>query len=170
MSYERRTEMATDVLNTSGPWAAYWLAFLRVITGWWFLHAGLTKFEFIGGSFGFMWFLKSDSILAPITTWFATNAPWFVEFMVPIGETLIGLGLIFGVLTRLAAFFGGFLMVFFFAVNQGWAHGLVNSDLMGLLLFATLIVFGAGRYYGLDGYLEQTDFVKQRPRLRYLMG
>jgi thiosulfate dehydrogenase [quinone] large subunit len=41
---------------------------------------------------------------------------------------------------------------------------------MGLLLFATMIIVGAGRYYGLDGILEQTQTVKQRPALRYLLG
>lgn len=170
MSYNTRADSVTEVVETSGAWTAYWLAFLRVVTGWWFLHAGLTKFEFIGGSFGYMWFLQSDSIVHPVTSWFAANASWIVEFGVPLGETLIGLGLIFGVLTRLAAFFGAFLMLFFFSVNQGWAHGLVNSDLMGFMLFATVIVFGAGRHYGLDPILERTEFVKNHPTLRYLMG
>jgi thiosulfate dehydrogenase [quinone] large subunit len=41
---------------------------------------------------------------------------------------------------------------------------------MGLLMFATMIVLAAGRYYGLDGIIEQTAFVKKYPRLRYLLG
>lgn len=170
MSYDTSTPTTAELAGVSGAWSSYWLALLRVITGWWFLHAGLTKFGFMGGEFGFMWFLQSDSVLAPVTTWFAANAPWLVEYAVPAGEALIGLGLIFGVLTRLAAFFGAVLMLFFFAVNQGWAHGLVNSDLMGFLLFATLIVFGAGRHYGLDAVLEDSAFVNRHPTLRYLMG
>jgi len=26
-----------------GPLTAYWLAILRVLTGWWFFHSGVTK-------------------------------------------------------------------------------------------------------------------------------
>jgi thiosulfate dehydrogenase [quinone] large subunit len=53
--------------------------------------------------------------------------------MIPVGETLIGLGLIVGGLVRLASFFGGVLMVFFYLGNASWSHGFVNGDLMGLL-------------------------------------
>jgi thiosulfate dehydrogenase [quinone] large subunit len=41
---------------------------------------------------------------------------------------------------------------------------------MALLLFLTMIVFAAGRYFGLDAVIEKTDFVQQRPRLKYLLG
>jgi thiosulfate dehydrogenase [quinone] large subunit len=41
---------------------------------------------------------------------------------------------------------------------------------MGLLLFLTVIVLAAGRYYGLDALIEDTAFVKQHPKLRYLLG
>jgi len=42
--------------------------------------------------------------------------------------------------------------------------------LMGLVLFVTIIVFGAGRVWGVDSYLETTDLVGNRPWLRYLLG
>jgi thiosulfate dehydrogenase [quinone] large subunit len=90
--------------------------------------------------------------------------------MVPLGETLIGLGLLFGVLVRLASVFGAFFMTLFWVGNASFGHGLVNGDLMGLLLFGTMIVFATGRYYGLDAIIERTKFVKNRPRLRYLLG
>jgi thiosulfate dehydrogenase [quinone] large subunit len=41
---------------------------------------------------------------------------------------------------------------------------------MGLLLFATIGLFGAGRALGLDAVVERLEFVKQRPRLKYLLG
>jgi len=40
-------------------------------------------------------------------------------------------------------------MTLFWVGNAGFGHGLVNSDFMGLLLFVTMIVLAAGRYYGL---------------------
>jgi thiosulfate dehydrogenase [quinone] large subunit len=41
---------------------------------------------------------------------------------------------------------------------------------MGLLLFVTLLILGAGRYYGLDAVLERLEPVDNHPRLRYLLG
>jgi thiosulfate dehydrogenase [quinone] large subunit len=90
--------------------------------------------------------------------------------MVPLGETLIGLGLMFGVLVRLASFFGAVFMTLFWVGNAGFGHGVVNGDLMGLLLFATMMVFAAGRYYGLDAAIERTRPVERHPKLRYLLG
>jgi thiosulfate dehydrogenase [quinone] large subunit len=61
-------------------------------------------------------------------------------------------------------------MILFWVGNGGFAHGLVNGDFMGLLLFMTMIVLATGRYYGLDAIIEKTEFVRQRPRLKYLLG
>jgi len=97
----------------------------------------------------------------------------FVNFAIPIGETMIGLGLILGALTRMAAFFGAVLMVFFYFINGetgGWAHGVVTGELLGLLIFAMIATLGAGRVFGIDAYLRRTRFVQNRPRLQYLMG
>jgi thiosulfate dehydrogenase [quinone] large subunit len=61
-------------------------------------------------------------------------------------------------------------MVLFWVGNAGFGHGLVNGDLMGLLLFVSMIVFAAGRFYGLDTILEETTLVERHPKLRYLLG
>ena len=174
MSYEEANPL-TDALEFefSSPLGAYWLAFLRVVTGWWFFHAGVTKLIENGLAFGYgPTYLQgmTGTALGPIPVWMGNNLAWLIEPTVPLGETLIGLGLMFGVLLRVAAFFGGVFMTLFWVGNAGFGHGLVNSDLMGLLLFATMIVFAAGRYYGLDAVLERTSTVERHPKLRYLLG
>ncbi len=156
-----------------GPWASYWLVFLRLITGWWFLSAGLGKIVEYGLLYdaeGWLLHATEGSIVYPVTEWFALNAVIIPNFMVPWGQLAIGLGLIFGCLTRLAAANGAILMFFFYFGGTGWENGFVNGDLLGLLLFLTIIVFAAGRVWGIDAYLEQTDAVEKRPWLRYLMG
>ncbi|MFB6147071.1 MAG: DoxX family protein [Halobacteriaceae archaeon] len=166
----------TDVsLEFSRPWAAYWLAFIRVLTGWWLMHAGLTKLMQNGLMMpkgGLMWFISAGNTpVSPIMGLFTSGFPLaLVQFWVPVGEFLIGLGLVVGCLTRLAAFFGAFLMTFFYFVNHGWRHGMFSGDLMGLLLFVTVAVFAAGRVWGIDAYLEQTDWVQNNTWARYLMG
>lgn len=174
MSTKTTNPLAADFeLNLDRPLTAYWLAILRVVTGWWFFHAGFTKLleDGLAFTYGPMYMQgMTDTALGPIPVWMGNNLAWLIEPGVPLFETLIGLALIFGVLTRLASVGGIFFMALFWIGNAGFGHGLVNGDLMGLMLFATVIVVGAGRYYGLDGYLEQTEFVQQHPRLRYLLG
>ena len=166
-----------DILNfdLGGPVAGYWLAILRVVTGYWFLHAGFTKFAFVSGEpFDASGYLLQGTAGSPIHGFFAWAAgtPWLMEFTnfaIPAGEFLIGLGLVVGALVRLASFFGVLLMVFFYLGNADWAHGLVNGDLMGLLLFVTIATLGAGRILGLDAYLEQLDLADTRIA-KFLLG
>lgn len=170
------TKVHTSVLGTdvdfvlSGPWTDYWIATLRLITGWWLFHAGLGKFVTDGGFDAGWWLAQEGTVVAPITNWFGANAPGVVNVMIPLGELLIGLGLLVGAFTRLAAFFGAFLMTFLYLGNADWSHGFVNGDLMGVLLFGTVLVFGAGRVWGIDRHLEQLAVVKNNRWLRYVLG
>ncbi len=157
----------------TGDWQRAWIALLRVLVGWWFFHAGFTKILSDGLNFTFgPMYLKgmTGTVLGPLPVWMGENLAWLIKPGVPLFETLIGLALILGVFTRLASVGGVFFMTLFWVGNAGFAHGMVNGDFMGLLLFLTMIVFAAGRYWGLDAILEQTAFVKKYPRLRYLLG
>jgi thiosulfate dehydrogenase [quinone] large subunit len=174
MSTKSANPLASEFeLNLDKPLTAYWLAILRVVTGWWFFHAGLTKLleDGLAFTYGPMYLQGMEgTALGPIPVWMGNNLAWLIEPGVPLFETLIGLAIMAGVLTRLAAVGGVFFMSLFWVGNAGFGHGLVNGDLMGLMLFATLIVVGAGRYYGLDAIIEKMEFVKRRPKLKYLLG
>ncbi|MFB6084563.1 MAG: DoxX family protein [Halorientalis sp.] len=166
---------ADVALEFSRPWMSYWLVFIRVLTGWWFMHAGLTKLMSSGlmmPKSGITWFIgTSGTPVSWIMSFFQTGAPLaFVRFMIPVGEFLIGLGLILGAVLRVAAFSGAFLLTFFYFVNHGWRHGMFSGDLMGLLLFLTVAILGAGRVWGVDEYLERTEWVKNHQWARYLLG
>ncbi|MFW6458711.1 MAG: TQO small subunit DoxD [Halodesulfurarchaeum sp.] len=163
-------------LELNGTWTAYWLFLLGVFTGWWMFHAGFTKVwgnYVLGSPFDAAWFIEFASqgtILEGVLAVFnSSGGIAFTNLMIPCAETLIGLGILLGAFTRLAAFFGGFLMIFFVFVNAAWSHGFVNSDLMGLLLFVTVAVFGAGRVWGVDQYLERMDWA-QHPIAKALLG
>jgi thiosulfate dehydrogenase [quinone] large subunit len=158
-------------LELSEKATGYWFLFLRLLVGWWFLHEGLNKYA-TPGDFSAGWFLeKTGTLVSPVLNAFAggsTEAA--INVIVPLGEVLIGVGLILGALTRSAAFFGAVMMFFFYFGGEHWRRGLVNGDLLGLLLFVTIILVGAGRVWGVDAYLEKTTFVRNRPWLRYLLG
>jgi thiosulfate dehydrogenase [quinone] large subunit len=162
----------TATFNLTGGWQTTWVAMLRLITGWWFFHAGITKVIESGLNYGFApMYLQGmgETVLGPVALVLGNQLSWFVVAAVPLFETLIGLALLAGVLTRLASVGGVFFMSLFWVGNAGFAHGVVNGDLMGMLLFMTMIVFAAGRYYGLDAILVESSFVQNHPRLRYLL-
>ena len=99
----------------------------------------------------------------------------FVNVAVPWGEVLIGLGVIVGLLTRLAAFWGAFMMLLFYLGNWDIAHGYINGDFAYMLVFLSVAAFGAGRILGLGGFAEQYEvggqpLVERYPWARYLLG
>lgn len=169
--------MRTDLLGTDVSlelderWTAYWLAFVRILAGWWFFHAGFEKLLYGFDAQGYMLFASKGTITAPVMQAFGEGAGLaFTNVMIPMGEFLIGLGLMVGALTRLAAFFGGFMLFFLYFTNADWAHGMVSSDLLGMLLFITLAVLGAGRVLGVDAWLERTNWAQSNDWSRYVLG
>ncbi|MFB6079607.1 MAG: DoxX family protein, partial [Haloferacaceae archaeon] len=54
MSTRSVNPLAADFeLTLDAPLTAYWLALLRIITGWWFFHAGVTKLLESGLNYGY---------------------------------------------------------------------------------------------------------------------
>lgn len=141
-------------------WAAVAITLLRIYVGWQWLEAGWHKLE---GGFDATGFLKgalakpvadkaTQEILFPNYTYFLDHFALpnvkLINFLIPVGELLIGLGLIVGGLTLTAAFFGMMLnFLFLFA-------GTVSTNPWLLLLGIIVITAGAnaGRF-GLDAYL-----------------
>lgn len=158
-------------LELSETVTGYWVVLLRLLAGWWFLHAGLRKYT-TPGAFGAGWFLeKRGTVVSPVLN--AVAGGWTeaaVNVLVPAGEVLIGLGLLLGVLTRLASFFGVALLSVLYFGQEAWRRGFVNRELLGVALLLTVMAFGAGRVWGVDASLERTSVVKANDWLRYLLG
>jgi len=157
----------------SETWVGYALVGLRVVMGWTFFYGGITKVldptwsarGFLlnaipeGNPFGGVWATMAEEWL------------WLIDPLHAWGLTLVALGLLFGVLVRWSAFWGAVMMLFYWAASLPLANGLVIDDhvVYALLLFG-LGAFGAGRIFGLDRIIEETEFVKRYPRLRYFLG
>ncbi len=176
MSTQTKAGMFEGVsFETAGPWQAYWLVMLRFVAGWWLLHAGMDKL--MNWPFDASWFIggaAAGTTVGPFVTMFSGGAGLaFANVMVPVGQFLIGLGLILGALTRTAAFFGAFLMLFFYFINGeggGWAHGVVTGELLGIMIFGTIATLGAGKVLAVDEYLKKQPFFENHPRLLALLG
>ncbi|TVX99010.1 DoxX family membrane protein [Paenibacillus cremeus] len=151
--------MLTNMLREN-RYAAVILLFVRVYLGFQWIEAAWHK---LTGGFDATGFLK-NAVNKPIVdtatkelvypnftafvNHFALPNVKLINIVIPIGELLIGLGLILGGLTAAAAFFG-LLMNFMFMFA-----GTVNTNPWFILIGGIVFMAGAnaGRY-GLDYYL-----------------
>ncbi|MCZ8523279.1 MULTISPECIES: DoxX family membrane protein [Paenibacillus] len=142
-------------------YAAGALLLLRLYLGYQWISAGIHK---LTGGFDASGFLTnavtkpltdkaSGELLYPTYTAFIQHGALpnvkLINFLIPAGETLVGLGLILGALTTSAAFFA-VLMNFMFLLS-----GSVSSNPWFILLGSVIILAGAnaGRF-GIDHYLQ----------------
>jgi thiosulfate dehydrogenase (quinone) large subunit len=86
----------------------------------------------------YAWFLQN--VVLP-------NAGVFA-YVVTFGEVLIGLGLIFGCLTGIAAFFGVFMNLNFLL-----AGAVSINPVIGVLALLLVLAWRVAGYYGVDSYL-----------------
>ena len=168
---------ATGRLHTLSVW---FILALRLMIGIAFFQSGLDKV--LSGSFSASGYLLNApaSNGSPAADLFVAmgQSQWFVEFVnvaVPWGEVLIGLGVIVGAFTRLAAFWGAFMMLLFYLGNWDIAHGYINGDFAYMLVFLSVAAFGAGRILGLDTYIENYEvggepLIERYPWTRYILG
>jgi thiosulfate dehydrogenase [quinone] large subunit len=75
------------------------------------------------------------------------NAAIFA-YLVTFGEILVGLGLIFGVLTGIAAFFGVFMNL-----NFMLAGAVSINPIIGVLAIFLVLAWRIAGYYGIDSFL-----------------
>jgi len=141
--------------------APVWLL-LRVYLGYLWLMAGigkLTEGGWIGEGAGGAIKGFSQGAMAQttgehpqVTQWYASflenvvipNAAVF-SYVVTFGEILVGLGLIFGLFTGIAAFFGGFMNASYVFAGVAGAN-----PLMFLLAVLIMMAWRVAGYWGLD--------------------
>ncbi|MFB6204273.1 MAG: DoxX family protein [Candidatus Nanohaloarchaea archaeon] len=137
-------------------------------------HASLQTPSFSGGIQGILQapglaLVKVGAVIMEPVFGFMASIP-FIGQLVVLSELFVGLALLFGVLTRLGAFIGAVMALMFYYGNTAFKHGLMNSDFVYLYLFVVIAVVGAGRFYGFDDRLAESEFFERYPRLKYLLG
>lgn len=139
---------------------------LRLALGFLFLYAGLTKMAEGFSAAGYL----NNATNGPLADLFANLAGnRIVDLLVIWGETLIGAALLLGIFLRFASAMGMLQMTLFYLSNMPPEHGPINDQIIYALIFLTLSIFAAGRYYGLDLYLEKSKFFKHKV-FKYLLG
>jgi len=144
---------------------------LRVLIGWHFLYEGVAKMMKPNWSAaGYL--LQSRGAFSGLFRWMA-GTPDVLAIVNPMnmwGLALIGLGLILGCFTRLAAASGILLILLFYLCNPPFvgyfysipmegSYLIVNKNLVELAALAVVLVTGSGHAAGLDriihGWLQK---------------
>ena len=141
---------------------------MRVTFGFIFVWAGFEKLIEGFSAEGFL----VNATSGPLQGWFAGMAGnGAVEGLVVWGQILIGIALIFGLFTRFAALAGATMMFLFYIAQFPPEHNpFMDYYLVYVLVCAMLAALGAGRFVGLDRYLERLPIVGRYPAARYLLG
>jgi len=146
---------------------AFLLVTLRVLFGWYFLYEGITKIANPDWtSMGYL--LDSKGAFAGMFHSMASNLSLVavVDWMNMWGLTLIGLGLILGLLTQLSMFLGMLLLLLYYLSHpalasvtymmpQEGSYLIVNKTLIELVAMAVLFVFPTGQIAGLDRFISK---------------
>jgi len=92
----------------------------------------------------------------------------WVEWVYMLSMLLIGLALILGIGTRLAAIGGIIWMTIFYTATAIWPehNPFVDEHVVYVVLLAALALLGAGRYLGLGDWWNRTALVRRLPVLK----
>lgn len=156
------------------PFQRMTLFFLRIVLGWLFFYAGITKLLNPGWS--------AASYLKGAKT-FTLFYQWLLQpQMLPItnvvnewGLTLLGLSLIFGIFVRLSSILGAVLMLLYYFPILNFPYPNKNSLLVDqhIVYASALLLLGslkAGRIFGLEEWCAKLPICSRSPKLRALLG
>ena len=138
------------------------LVILRVAIGWHFLYEGVTKILNPNwSSIGYL--MDSKGFMSGIYHCLAKNAPVlsFVNFMNEWGLVLIGLGLILGCFTRIAAYSGMLLLAMYYfshppligliyALPTEGSYLFVDKVFIEFFSLWVLALISTGKEFGID--------------------
>lgn len=158
--------------------SAWFVVGLRVTMGLVFLGAGLGKVT--GEAFDAGGYLMGASgPFAGVFEAMAANPALLdvINVVVPATQLLIGIGLLVGGLTRLAALGGAMQMAMFYLASWDVAGplGFANSNFVYLVVLLAVAALGAGRILGADRSIERLEVggktLRERyPKLGYVLG
>ena len=151
------------------------ILFFRLAMAWTFLYAASHQVLVPGWSVaGFLSHTKTFNwLFAPLT---APSIAPIMTFLVEYGHLLIGLSLLTGLLVRVSASFGVLMLVTYWMAHMDFPfienknNFLLDYHVVYSAVLVYLVVKHAGREWGLDGWLEKSEFMARHPGLRPLVA
>ena len=157
------------------PTEKYLIIFFRLTMAWTFLYAA--SHQVFVPSFSVVGFLNHTKTFHDVFVIFTTptTAP-ITTGLVEYGHLLIGLSLLIGLMVRVSASFGVLLMAIYWFAHMDWPfientnNFIVDYHVVYAGVLVYLIVKKAGHVWGLDGWSENLQIVRQYPRLKQLFA
>ena len=148
---------------------------LRVVVGWHFLYEGIAKLT--SASWSAAGYMKvSRGPFAEIFKWIAGNPQLLdkANLITMYGLTIVGVLLILGLFTRLAAVGGiGFVLLFylcnppfvgyFYSIPTEGSYLIVNKNLVEVCALAVILLTRSGLFAGLDRIVHGLRFHRVHP-------
>ena len=148
-------------MNLQARTYLWYISLLRIYTGYYLLSQGIRKYQrdfpkgdWIGRQIGDIAALDLYPWYKRLLTQYVVPHSELFGYLVVIGEFAVGISLLLGLLTRLSAFVGIF-MVTNYMLGPGMARGgaLFANQQIFILSLLIILLSGAGRTLGLDGVM-----------------
>lgn len=151
---------------------APFMVMLRLAMAWVFLWAGFDK---LFGGFDSGGFLVNATSGPLKDTWVtigqSATAVAIINPVVIWTQILMGFALFSGIATRLVLAGAAVQMFLFYLAQFPPEHNpFLDYFLVYILVFALLGALGAGRFAGIDHYVEKLAFVRRNRWVTYLLG
>ena len=193
VSRAERSESVPYIDRDRGnPPGAVWWGLLRIALGWVFLWAFLDKLFALGFAtgrdpetgvvdrFGDAAWINGGSPTEGFlenglnTRWFFDDlysslaGLWWVDWIYMLSMLLIGVALMLGVFTRLAALGGIVWMALFYTSSALWPENnpVIDDHVIYAIALAGIAAVGAGRFLGLGRWWERKGLAARHPMLR----
>ncbi len=147
---------------------------LRVIMGWFFFYAGITKV--LSPTWSSAGYIKGASSAAWLYQMFLNpQVLMVVDFMVKWGLVLLGVSLVLGVCVRLSSYLGALLMFLLYLpilkFPMAGTHAyIVDDHIIYIAVLFLLANFKAGRVWGLENWCSNLHICSKYPKLRAWLG
>lgn len=152
----------------------FFLFLLRILPGWLFLYAGMTKILDPNWSAG--GYLAGAKTFTGFYQWLASPAILpVVDFINEWGLTLLGISLILGVFVRFSSVLGAILMILYYLPILNFPYPNPHSFIVDEhIIYATVLLFlasiRAGRFWGLENWCSNLPICSKFPKYRSWLG
>ncbi len=152
----------------------FFLFLSRVVMGWMYFYAGITKV--INPNFSAAGYLQGAKTFAGFYQWLLSPGILpIVNFVNEWGLTLLGVSLILGVGVRLSSVFGAVLMLLYYFPTLDFPYPNAHSYIVDEhIIYAAMLLFfaavRAGRAWGLENWCSGLPFCSRFPKIREWIG
>ena len=150
------------------------LFLLRILAGWLFFYAGITKV--LNPEWSAAGYLKGAKTFVGFYQWFINPGILpIINFVNEWGLTLLGISLILGIGVRLSSILGVILMFLYYLPILDFPYPnphsfLVDEHIIYASVLLLLASFRAGRVWGLENWCSNLPVCSKFPRLREWLG